>query len=147
MPSSHISSKFHLVFSTKERKSTILDEWENRLHSYLGGIIKGMDAVPLAIGGVSDHVHILLSLKSGHRLDYVLRDIKADSTGWVRKEFSKLFEWQKGYGAFSVSPLAVENVKAYISKQKEHHANVRFEDEYVALLERAGISYDEKYLW
>lgn len=106
-----------------------------------------MDAVPLAIGGVSDHVHILLSLKSGHRLDYVLRDIKADSTGWVRKEFSKLFEWQKGYGAFSVSPLAVENVKAYISKQKEHHANVRFEDEYVALLERAGISYDEKYLW
>lgn len=92
MPSSHLSSNFHLVFSTKERLPLISDEWRGRLHSYLGGIVNGMDAVPLAIGGVADHVHLLVSLKSKHRLDFFLRDLKADSTVWVTRELGKKFE-------------------------------------------------------
>ena len=91
MPSSHVASYVHLIFSTKERLRLILPEWEDRLHSYMGGIVDGMDAIPLKIGGVEDHVHSLVRLKSKHRLDYFLRD----ATGWVHKEITKRFEWQK----------------------------------------------------
>lgn len=101
MPSTHLTSNFHLVFSTKERRRLISIEWRPRLHAYLGGIVKGRDAVPLAISGVEDHVHLLVSLKSKHRLDYFLRDLKADSSEWIHKEFTRLFEWQKGYGCSS----------------------------------------------
>lgn len=147
MPSSHIASYFHLVFSTKDRHRWILPEWEPRLHSYMGGIVKGLDAMPLKIGGVEDHVHLLVSLKSKHRLDYFLRDLKADSSEWVHKEITRLFDWQKGYGAFSVSPNAIQAVKRYIENQREHHRGVDFKSEYVGLLEKAGIDFEEKYLW
>jgi len=147
MPSSHVSSNFHLVFSAKERLPLITTKWRERLHAYMGGIVKGMDAIPLAVGGVADHVHLLVSLKSKHRLDYFLRDLKADSSNWVHIELRKTFEWQKGYGAFSVSPTAVESVKRYIINQEEHHRKKTFQDEYVELLEEGEIEYDENYLW
>jgi putative transposase len=147
MPSSHVSSNFHLVFSTKERLPLITNEWRDRLHAYLGGIVKGMDAMPLAIGGVTDHVHLLVSLKSKHRLDYFLRDLKADSSIWIQTELKKKFEWQKGYGAFSVSPSSIEGVKNYIANQEKHHTKKNFQSEYVELLNASGIEYDEKYLW
>ncbi len=147
MPSSHVASNFHLVFSTKGRLTLIADEWRNRLHAYMGGIVKGLDAVPLAVGGVRDHVHLLVSMKSKHRFDYFLRDLKADSSGWIRKELTRKFEWQKGYGAFSVSPTSVPAVKRYVLNQEEHHGLKTFEDEYIELLEASGIEYDAKYLW
>lgn len=103
--------------------------------------------MPLAIGGAEDHVHLLVSLKSKHRLDYLLRDLKADSCVWIHSELQKKFEWQKGYGAFSVSPNAIEGVKNYIANQEKHHAKKNFQDEYVELLKASGIEYDEKYLW
>ncbi|MEZ5345975.1 MAG: IS200/IS605 family transposase [Pyrinomonadaceae bacterium] len=147
MPSSHISSNFHIVFSTKERRPLIGDDWRERLHPYLGGIVNGMEGVPLAIGGTSDHVHLLVSLKSKHRLDYFVRDLKADSSAWVHKELGKVFKWQKGYGAFSVSPTGIDGVKKYILNQEEHHQKRSFEEEYIELLNLSGIEYDEKYLW
>ena len=101
MPSSHICQNVHLVFSTKDRLPQIKPDWQERLHAYLGGIVKGLDAVPLAISGIEDHVHLLVSLKSKHRLDYFLRELKADSSGWVHRELTKEFQWQVGYGAFS----------------------------------------------
>jgi REP element-mobilizing transposase RayT len=124
-----------------------LDEWRERLHAYLGGIVKGMEVIPLAIGGIKDHVHLLVSLKSKHRLDYFARDLKADSSAWVHKELGKVFKWQKGYGAFSVSPTGIENVKKYILHQEAHHRTKNFEEEYVELLKLSGIKYDERYLW
>ena len=147
MPSSYIASYFHLVFSTKERRRLILPEWEPRLHSYLGGIVKGMDAMPLEINGMDDHAHLLVSLKSKHRLDYFLRDLKGESSVWIHREVTRLFEWQKGYSAFSVSPTAVEDVKRYIANQKEHHRRVNFKTEYVDLLNKAGIEFEERFLW
>lgn len=147
MPSTHFTSNFHIVFSTKERRRVIIDEWRPRLHAYLGGIIKGMDAVPLAVGGIEDHAHLSVSLKSKHRIDYFVRDLKADSSAWIHKEFSKLFEWQKGYGAFSICPKEREIVKRYIQNQEEHHRRERFEDEYVRLLTENDVEYDEAYLW
>ena len=147
MPSTHLTSNFHLIFSTKERHRWIADQWRPRLHAYLGGVVKGMDAVPLAVGGVDDHVHLLVSMKSKHRLDYFLRDLKADSSSWIHKEFTRIFEWQKGYGGFSVCPKEVDIVRRYIQNQEEHHRKVTFEQEYVRLLEENEIEYDEKYLW
>jgi len=80
MPSTYRSLHFHIVFSTKERFPLITKEWRERLHSYLGGIVNGLEGVPLVIGGIEDHVHLLIGLKSKHRLDYFLRDLKADSS-------------------------------------------------------------------
>lgn len=125
----------------------IVVEWRSRLHAYLGGIVRGMDAVALAIGGVEDHIHLLVSLKSKHRLDYFVRDLKADSSAWIHKEFSRLFEWQKGYGAFSVSAENVEIVRRYIESQEAHHRNESFQHEYVRLLENNNVAYDPEYLW
>jgi putative transposase len=147
MPSTYTSLHFHLVFSTKERFPLITKDWRERLQSYLGGIVKGLEGVPLAIGGIEDHVHLLVGLKSKHRLDYFLRDLKADSSGWVHRELKKKFEWQKGYAAFTVSPSSIEGVKKYILNQEKHHAKKTFKEELIELLEASGIEYDEKYLW
>ena len=105
--------------------------------------------MPLQIGGDEDHVHVhvLTSLKSKHRLDYFLRDLKADSSEWIHKEMTKMFEWQKGYGAFSVSPTAVPAVRDYILNQKEHHRKKDFQTEYIELLSKAGIEFEERFLW
>lgn len=148
MPSTHTSLHCHIIFSTKERAPVISNEWRAKLHAYLGGIVKGMEGVPLAVGGIEDHVHLLVGLKSSHRLDYFLRDLKADSSEWVHKEVGRRkFGWQKGYGAFSVSPSNIEGVGRYIFNQEEHHRRKTFQDEYVELLRASGIEYDERYLW
>lgn len=147
MPSTHTSLHFHLIFSTKDRLPWIKDEWRERLHAYLGGIVKGMDGVPLAVGGIVDHVHLLVGLKPVHRLDYFLRDLKADSSLWVHQELTKVFEWQKGYGAFSVSPSNVEGVRKYVLNQEEHQRKKTFKEEYVEILVASGIEYDERFLW
>ncbi len=147
MPSTHTNLHYHIVFSTKERLPLIKDEWRNRLHSYLGGIVKNLEGVPLAIGGINNHVHLLVGLKSSHRLDYFVRDLKADSSKWIHTELKQKFEWQKGYGAFTVSPLGVENVRQYVLNQEIHHRQKTFENEYVELLEKSNTPYDEKYLW
>ncbi len=122
-------------------------DWKPRLHAYLGGIVKNLDGVPLAIGGIHDHVHLLVGLKTSHRLDYVLRDIKADSSKWINRELGKKFAWQKGYGAFTVSPTGVEAVRKYVQNQEEHHIGKTFKQEYIELLERSDTPYNERYLW
>ena len=117
MPSTHLSLHFHLVFSTKNRVRLIAKEWRANLHSYLGGIGKGIKGVPLAIGGIEDHVHLLVGRRATHRLDYVLRDIKADSSSWVHKMIGqKKFKWQSGYLGLTVSPSQIESVRRYITQ-------------------------------
>jgi putative transposase len=147
MPSTHTNLHYHIVFSTKERLPLIKNEWENRFHSYLGGIVNTLEGVPLAIGGINNHIHLLVGLKSSHRLDYFVRDLKADSSAFVHRELKEKFEWQKGYGAFTVSPSAVESVRKYVLNQKEHHRQKTFEVEYVELLDKSNTPYEEKYLW
>ena len=147
MPSTHTNLHYHIVFTTKERLPLIKDEWRSRLHSYLGGIVKHLEGVPLAIGGINNHVHLLVGLKSSHRLDYFVRDLKADSSKWIHTELKEKFEWQKGYGAFTVSPSAIESVRNYVLNQETHHRKKTFEFEYVELLNKSETPYDEKYLW
>ncbi len=148
MSSTHLSLHYHLVFSTKGRRAWIREPWEERLHSYLGGILRGLNSVAEAIGGTTDHVHILAGLRATHCLADVMREIKSTSSGWVHRLIGvRLFEWQDGYGAFTVSSGDVESVKRYIREQKEHHERKTFQEEYLELLRQSGIDFDERYLW
>jgi len=148
MPSTHLSLHYHLVFSTKNRVPLISKDWRANLHSYLGGIVRGINGVPLEINGVADHIHLLIGLRATHRLDYVLRDIKADSSAWVHKVIGqKKFEWQSGYLGLTVSPSQIERVRRYILNQEEHHRRKTFQEEYLELLKLSGIEYDERYVW
>jgi len=105
-----------------------------------------MNGVAEIVGGVADHVHLLASLRPVHCIADVLRDIKKDSSTWVKDNFDRGFAWQEGYAAFTVSPYALNSVKKYIANQEAHHALYSFVDELKELLKKAGIEYDEKYL-
>lgn len=146
MSATYTSLYFHLVFATKHRQSLIVDAWKDRLHEYLGGLVKGQKAKPLGIGGMPDHVHLLVGLKPTHRLSDVMREIKKESTNWIHREFQLFnFAWQEGYSAFTVSPSARKPVKNYIANQEHHHKIQDSREELRSLLKRAGIRYDEKY--
>lgn len=148
MPSTHLSLHYHIVFSTKERRETISDEWRLRLFAFLGGCIKTLDGIPKAIGGTRNHIHLLIGLRATHRLSDVVKDIKIASSRWIHTEIgSRLFSWQTGYGAFTVSVSNIEKVKAYVLKQEEHHQVKNFQDEYIELLKLSQVDYDEQYLW
>jgi putative transposase len=147
MSSTHLSLHYHLVFGTKEHEPLIASAWRDRLHAYLGGVIRTLDGVPETIGGVADHVHLLVGLRATHTLADVLREIKSVSSAWVHEEVGvRSFAWQEGYGAFTVSSSQLKNVRKYIQKQEEHHRTRTFRDEYLALLRRAGVEFDERYL-
>jgi putative transposase len=148
MSGTHCSLHYHLIFSTKNRYPFIKESWEPRLHSYLGGILANLNAVSESIGGTQDHVHIAASLKATHRISDILRDLKAGSSGWIHQELGyRFFDWQNGYGAFTVSRSDLNGVKQYIRGQKDHHRHKSFQEEYRELLLRNGIEFDERYLW
>lgn len=148
MPSTHISLHYHIVFSTKDRVPVIAPEWRERLYGYLGGVVRSLDGVAEIVGGVSDHVHLQLGLRATHCLADVIRDIKAVSSRWVHEEIHlRPFEWQEGYGAFTVSASQRVAVRDYIARQEEHHRRRTFQEEYRELLDRSGVEYDERYLW
>jgi REP element-mobilizing transposase RayT len=147
MPSTHLSLHYHLVFSTKARQPLIVPEWRERLHGYMGGILNGMGATPQAIGGVADHVHLLVGLKATHCLADVMRDLKRGSSEWVHGTIrQRAFAWQEGYGAFTVSANVRDEVRAYIARQEEHHRTRTFREEYLDFLRRGGVEFDERYV-
>lgn len=121
-------------------------EWKPRVLSYMGGIIRGMNGVAEIVSGVEDHVHLLISLRRVQSLADLMRDLKKDSTTWIKQNFDHRFAWQEGYAAFTVSPGATRAVRKHIAKQELHHARHPFLDELKQLLGRAGLPYDPKYL-
>ena len=139
----------HCVFSTKERRKLITPEVQRRLWPYMGGVARENHMKALAIGGVEDHVHILLSLPATMPIAKALQLIKGGSSKWVHDNFpaQRTFAWQEGYGAFSVSVSQVSNTVAYIEGQEEHHRRQSFEDEFRAFLKKHGIEFDERYVW
>lgn len=126
----------------------IAPEWRARLHGFLGGVVRQLDGIPQAVGGVGDHVHLLVGLGAMHRLADVMREIKSVSSRWVHDEVGvKLFSWQEGYGAFTVGAPQREAVVAYIANQEAHHRVKSFHEEYVDFLRRGAVEYDDRYLW
>lgn len=146
MASTHTCLNFHVIFSTKDRVGSIADVWRCELHAYLGGVLRAMEVVPVAVGGVKDHVHVLVSLRSSHCLADVMRELKTVSSRWVRENHLRTFTWQEGYGAFTVSPSHREHVCAYIANQEEHHRRRTFAEELTMLLEKSGVAFDPRYL-
>jgi len=148
MSSTHLSLHCHVIFGTKHQRPLILPEWRPRFHAYIGGTIRALNVVPEAVGGVADHVHLLIGIRATHRLADVMRDVKRVSSAWVHETIGNIqFEWQDGYGAFSVSASVLEKVKHYIANQEDHHRKITFQEEYVEMLQASGVEYDERYLW
>jgi REP element-mobilizing transposase RayT len=139
---------YHVVFSTKGRQKLIDDSIELRLHAYLGGIVRQLDGVALKIGGIEDHIHLLVSLRPKTAIADAVNKLKANSSRWVHEEWPErsTFAWQTGYGAFTVSTSHLPTVIRYIENQREHHRLVTFEHEYLALLARHGIEFDQRFV-
>ncbi len=148
MASTHLSLHYHLVFSTKNREAWFSTEQRERVHRYLGGIIRGMGGVADTVGGTADHVHIFAGLRATHCLADVMRGVKADSSAWIHREIGLAgFHWQEGYGAFTISAGHIGKVREYVLRQEEHHRATTFQEEYVRLLRKGLVEYDDRYLW
>ncbi len=141
MSRNYTANFVHSILSTKDRRDTIPPELRERLWAYLGGITKKLDCDLLAVGGTANHVHILLELRPMATLAVTIQKLKANSSRWLGEQ-DVTFEWQKGYGAFSVRPSMLATVKAYIRGQAEHHRRRNFEEEFLMLLQKSGIAFD-----
>jgi len=139
----------HIVFSTKNREPLILPEIEHELFQYVCGTARQLQCPIIKINGVEDHIHILLHLGRTISVSKLISELKSSSSRWVKTKGDKYryFCWQDGYGAFSVSRPIIDSAINYISNQKEHHKTETFKEEFIRMLQRAKIDYDEKYLW
>ncbi len=139
----------HLVFSTKNRAGVLTPEIQAQLHPYLATVLESAGCPSLRVGGVEDHVHLFFALSRTKTIAEVVEQVKVGSSKWIKTKGPEFrdFHWQGGYGAFSVSQLDADKVIAYIAHQKEHHHGVSFQDEYRSMLNRAGIPFDERYVW
>ncbi len=147
MANSYLKVYIHYVFSTKYREPLISPSFEKQLWAYMATIAREIHVEPIAINGTEDHVHVLVSLPSTVTIAQAIKKIKAVSSLWISKTFEELsaFEWQVGYGAFSISHYDLQKTIQYIKKQKEHHKVSNFEHEYIRLLEENNIEYERKY--
>jgi REP element-mobilizing transposase RayT len=148
MSHTYCSSLFHCVFSTKGRQKAILPEIQPRLWAYMGGVAREHKMKALGIGGIEDHVHLLLSLPPPLSVAMAMQQIKSASSHWMSKTGAiGNFEWQEGYGAFSVGWSQVADTLAYIASQDEHHRKRDFQAEFVAFLKKPHLGYDPLYIW
>ncbi|MDI1242202.1 MAG: transposase [bacterium] len=148
MSQTHLSLHYHIVFHTFENRPTISDEWRDRLHQFIGGCVRTADGVPAAVGGTANHAHLLAGLKATHRLADFVKDVKVASSKWVHTEIgARPFAWQKGYGAFTVSPGNLKRVRRYVLNQEEPYRTRSSREEYRDILQSAGVEYDEKFMW
>jgi putative transposase len=136
----------HVVFSTKARCKAMNTDFRPQLWAYVTGICRKLDIYVHAVGGMEDHLHLLIQIPPVLPLSKVVATIKANSSRWASEEGHK-FSWQQGYGAFSVSASVIPAVERYIRNQEQHHKKMDFNAEFVALLEKHGIEFDPKYVF
>ena len=149
MPGSFTCVHYHIIFSTKYREPTLRTDRFAHLFQYIGGILRQKGGKLVSAGGMPDHVHLLTAHGAQQALADAVRDIKSNSSRWLREQFADEggFAWREGYGAFAVSYSHLNRVKDYLARQAEHHQTRSFQEEFVAFLERHGIEYDDRYLW
>jgi putative transposase len=150
MPQSLACVVLHVVFSTKNRVPFLkAPELRARRHAYMAGVLQNLGCEPILINGVEDHVHILCNQSRTITIAGLVEEAKKNPSKWMKEQgpaFSD-FYWQAGYGAFSVSQSKVEQVRAYVANQEEHHRKVSFQDEFRALCQKHGLEIDERYVW
>ena len=149
MANTYSSINIHYIFSTKNRAPLIAEHVKERLWAFMGGIARENDMKALRIGGMPDHVHLLVSMPTTLSVAKGIQLIKGGSSHWIRDTFPDMpeFAWQEGYGAFSVSVSYLADTIAYIENQEEHHRHKSFQDEFLAFLKKHDVAYNEKYLW
>jgi len=149
MADAYTSLYYHIVFGTKGRVGYIKPEIEQHIWEYIGGIARENKMSALQVGGVEDHVHALVIAPPTLAPSKIAQLLKGGSSLWIHTKFHELrgFEWQVGYGAFTVSKSAVLDVQRYIQNQREHHRKMSFQEEYLEFLKKHGVDYDERYLW
>jgi REP element-mobilizing transposase RayT len=149
MPNTYTQLYIHFVFAVKYRAAVIQPDWEENLHSYITGIAQNNGHKMLAINSATDHTHIFIGLNPKQSISEIMRLVKGDSSEFINKErfTTRKFNWQEGYGAFSNSKSQIDDVVKYIHKQKEHHKKKSFKEEYLDMLVKHGIDYDERYIF
>jgi len=147
--SSYTQLLTHFVFSTKDRTPSITSDLRDDLYAYIVGILHGQNASCIEIGGICDHLHILARLHQDSAPSELMRVVKSNSSKWAneRPNRRERFEWQTGFGAFTVSTSAKDAVAQYIREQEQHHAKLTFQEEFVLFLKRHGIDYNPQFLW
>ena len=149
MPGTFSQIYIQVVFAVKRRENLLQKPWRDEVFKYMAGIIKEKNQKPIIVNGVTDHVHLFIGLKPVMSLSDLVRDVKNNTTNFIndRKFLNTKFSWQGGYGAFSYSHSQLDTVYQYILNQEEHHKKKTFKAEYLELLEKFEIEYDEKYLF
>jgi REP element-mobilizing transposase RayT len=149
MANTYTSLHFHIIFSTKNRQRWITADVEQRVWEYLGGIARQNQMKALQIGGVEDHVHAVLGIRPTVAVSQAVQLLKGGSSKWIHEAFPAMagFQWQDGYGAFTVSRSNLPELVEYVEKQREHHRARTFQEEFLAFLKKHQIEYDERYLW
>jgi len=147
MPRTYTNLLFHIVFATKGRFPFIVKEHRERLYEYIGGTVRALGGICIEIGGVADHIHMIVRLKPNQDISDLLQKLKPGVTKWARQKIHPKFEWQDGYGAFTIGESQLSAVRRYIQDQEKHHRKTPFDEEFKEMLNRAGIDFDEQYLW
>ena len=149
MANSYTQIQIHIVFAVKYRESLISKEWREELYKYTSAIITSEGHKTLAVGGTDDHIHIFIGYKPSRSLSYLVMVIKRETSEWINKKrfCRKQFRWQEGFGAFSHSSDKIKTVVRYVLNQEEHHAKSPFRDEYLNLLRKNEVDYDERYIF
>lgn len=139
----------HLVFSTKDRKPLIDEIIQSELCAYLCTVSRNLECPIIQINGVEDHIHILFSLSRTITVSKLINELKSNSSRWIKTKGPQFcdFAWQGGYGVFSVSRSNIDAVISYIQDQREHHKKISFKEEFLLMLKKSKIAFDEKYLW
>jgi REP-associated tyrosine transposase len=149
VPQSLAKLYIHAIFSTKNREARLAQEWEDELYTVPGGAANALACQSLVVGGMPDHIHMLFVLGRTISIADAIGKIKSTSSLWINqtRNLGSPFNWQAGYGAFSVSQSNVEATREYIRGQREHHAEQSFQDEFRVWLRRYMIEWDERYVW
>ena len=149
MPQSLSKVIIHTIFSTKDRHPWLDTNIRPRMHAYLATICRDAGAEAFRVGGVADHVHLVTTLPRNLSQADMLEGLKKKSSKWIKGVAAdyRLFYWQRGYGAFSVSPSQLDALLGYVETQEEHHRNRTFQEEYREFLRKHGVEYDERYVW
>lgn len=149
MANTYTQIYIHVVFAVQGRQNLIPKEHKEELHKYITGIVKNKGQKLIAINSMPDHVHVFIGMKPNIALSDLVRDIKNNSSGFIneKKWIRGKFNWQKGFGAFSYGHSQIDAVVKYILNQEKHHAKKTFREEYIEMLKKFAVEYDEKYLF
>lgn len=149
MANTYTQLYFHIVFAVKGRQNHISKKWKDELYKYITGIVTNRNHKMMIINGMPDHIHILVSTKPNSNLSDLVRDIKANASKWIneKKFINGKFEWQTGFGAFTIGQSQIPKILNYIKAQEEHHKKKSFREEYIDFLNAYEVDYKNEYLF